>query len=161
MSDPGTSLLPPATPAVRRLRFVAAIAALVVGAVLLAGFLLQTHRSDRVRTIRAQIEQGIATADGVRMAVASYRASNGGAWPYNNTQAGLLSLSAVNGKYVENTHIENGRIVITLGGDVERVVRGKHVVLTPYLDGPLVLWRCGSDDIRSEERRVGKEWRTW
>jgi len=150
MSDPGTSLLPPATPAVRRLRFVAAIAALIVGAVLLAGFLLQTHRTDRVRTIRAQIEQGIATADGVRMAVASYRASNGGAWPYNNTQAGLLSLSAVNGKYVENTHIENGRIIILLGGEIEPGLRGKHIVLTPYLDGTLVLWHCGSHDVAKE-----------
>lgn len=150
MSDPDISLLPPATPAVRRLRRIAAVLVLIAAAALLAGFLLHRYRIDRVRTIRAQIEQGIATADGMRVAVALYRARNGGAWPYNNSQAGLLSLSAVNGKYVENTHIENGRIVITLGGDVERVVRGKHVVLTPYLDGPLVLWRCGSDDISAD-----------
>src|SRR5690348_6594646 len=147
MDDPDTSLLPPATPAIRRLRLIVAIVVLVVGAALLAGFLLHRHRLDRVRTIRAQIEQGIATADGMRQAVALYRARNGGAWPYNNTQAGLLSLSAVDGKYVENTHVENGRIVITLGGDVADAVRGKHIVLMPYLAGSLVLWKCGSDDV--------------
>ncbi|HET9836073.1 MAG TPA: pilin [Rhodanobacteraceae bacterium] len=147
MSDPDGPVLPPATPTVRRLRIVVVTAVLVIGAALLAGFLLHANHADRARTIRAQIQQGIATADGVRMAVASYRVRNGGAWPYNNVQAGLLSLSAVNGKYVENTHIEDGRIIITLGGDIERSVRGKHIVLTPYLQGALVLWHCGSNDI--------------
>lgn len=147
MSDPDISLLPPATPAVRRLRIVVATVVLVVGAALLAGFLVRGHRIDRARTIRAQIEEGIATADGVRVAVALYRARSGGAWPYNNAQAGLLSLSAVNGRYVENAHIESGRIIITLGGDIEPSVRGKHIVLTPYLDASLVLWHCASSDI--------------
>lgn len=147
MSDPGTSLLPPATPAVRRLRIVVATAVLVTAAALLAGLLLHANRVDRARRVRAQIEQGIATADGVRVAVALYHARSGGAWPYNNAQAGLLALSAVNGKYVENTHVENGRIIITLGGNVERDVRGKRIALTPYLDGSLVLWHCGSDDV--------------
>jgi hypothetical protein len=147
MSDPETSLLPPATAAVRRLRVVVATLVLIVAAAALAGFLLHRHRVDRVRSIRAQIEQGIATADGMRVAVATYRVRNGGAWPYNNTQAGLLSLSAVSGKYVENTHIEDGRIVITLGGDIAGAVRGRHIVLMPYLSGSLVRWHCGSQDI--------------
>lgn len=146
MSDPD-SLLPPATPAVRRLRIIILALVVVIAAASMAGALLHRHRVDRINTIQAQIQQGIATADGMRQAVALYRARNGGAWPYNNTQAGLLSLSAVSGKYVDSTHIENGRIVITLGGAIERAVRGKHIVLTPYLDGSLVLWRCGSDDI--------------
>lgn len=146
MSDPD-SLLPPATPAVRRLRIIVSTVVLVVGAALLAGFFVHQRSAGRAHEIRAQISDAIATADGMRSAVALYRARNGGAWPYNNTQAGLLSLSAVSGKYVDNTHIENGRIVITLGGDIARAVRGKHIVLTPYLSGQLVLWRCGSNDI--------------
>jgi hypothetical protein len=148
MSDQG-SLLPPPTPAVRGLRIIILVLVVVAAAASLAVALLHRHRVDRANTIRAQIEQGIATADGMRQAVALYRARNGGAWPYNNTQAGLLSLSAVSGKYVDNTRIENGRIVITLGGDIEGVVHGKHIVLTPYLAGSLVLWRCGSSDIEN------------
>ena len=149
MSDPD-SLLPPATPAVRRLRIIVAYGVLVVGAALLAGFFLHRRSADRAHEIRAQISEAIATADGMRSGVALYRARNGGAWPYNNTQAGLLALSAVSGKYVGNTHIENGRIVITLGGDIARAARGKHIVLTPYLAGALVLWHCSSNDLSAE-----------
>lgn len=147
MNNPDTSLLPPATPAVRRLRIIVVSVVLVVAAALLAGFFLYRQRTDRAHEIRAQISEAIATADGMRVAVAMFRARNGGAWPYNNSQAGLLSLSAVSGKYVDNTHIENGRIVITLGGEIASAVSGKHIVLTPYLAGSLVLWHCGSSDV--------------
>lgn len=150
MNEPASSLLPPATPAVRKLRLIVAIVVPVIVAVLLAGFLLQRRHEDRVNSTRAQIGNAIATADGMRMAVALYRTRNGGAWPYNNTQAGLLSFSAVQGKYVDSTHIENGRIIIKLGGDIADAVRGKQVVLTPYLDGALVLWHCSSGDISKE-----------
>jgi hypothetical protein len=146
MSDPD-SLLPPATPAVRRLRILVLITVLAVVAALLAGLFLHRRSADRAHEIRTQISEAIATADGMRSAVALYRARNGGAWPYSNTQAGLLALSAVSGKFVDNTHIENGRIVITLGGDIARAVRGKHIVLTPYLAGSLVLWHCSSSDV--------------
>jgi len=149
MSDPD-SLLPPATPAVRRLRFLVLVTVLAIVAALLVGFFLHRRNADRAHEIRTQISEAIATADGMRSAVALYRARNGGAWPYSNTQAGLLALSAVSGKYVDNTHIENGRIVITLGGDIARAVRGKHIVLTPYLAGALVLWHCGSSDIEKD-----------
>lgn len=149
MNDPDTSLLPAATPAIRMLRIIV-VAVVLVGAALLAGFFLYRHRAERAHEIRAQISQAIATADGMRVAVAMYRARNGGAWPYNNSQAGLLSLSAVNGKYVDNTRIENGRIVITLGGEISSAVRDKHIVLTPYLAGSLVLWHCGSSDVAKD-----------
>ncbi|HXS74218.1 MAG TPA: pilin [Rhodanobacteraceae bacterium] len=147
MNEPTASLLPPATPTVRRLRRIVAVVVLVVAAALTIGLLARGYHADRARTIRAQIGEAIATADGMRQAVALYRARNGGAWPYNNSQAGLLSLSAVNSKYVDNTHIENGRIMITLGGQIDRTVRDKHIVLTPYLAGSLVLWHCGSSDV--------------
>ena len=147
MSDPDTSSLPPATPAIRRLRIIVVSVVVVVAAALLAGFFLHRHRTNNVHEIRAQVSQAIATADGMRVAVAMYRARNGGAWPYNNSQAGLLSLSAVSGRYVDNTRIENGRIVITLGGEISSAVRDKHIVLTPYLAGSLVLWHCGSNDV--------------
>lgn len=150
MNEPESPLLPPATPTVRRLRIIVVAVVLVVAAALLAGVLLHRRSVDRVRMIRAQIEQGIATADGMRVAVAMYRVRNGGAWPYNNTQAGLLSLSAVNGQYVDNARVEDGRIVITLGGEINREVSGKHIVLTPYLDNSLVRWHCGSSDIAAD-----------
>jgi|GEM_PF-1621028 len=140
-------LLPPAAPAVRRLRLTVAITVLVIGVILLGGWLLHRQRDAAIDEAHTQIGAALATADGMRVAVALYRARNGGAWPYDNNQAGLLSLSAVSGKYVDNTHIENGRIVITLGGQIGNALRGKHIVLTPYLDGALVRWHCTSTDV--------------
>ena len=129
--------------ATRRLRIVV-VAVLIAAAIAVAAVLVHRHH---VRAVRAQVGEAIATADGMRVAVALYRARNGGAWPYDNSQAGLLSLSAVSGRYLDNAHIENGRIVITLGGQADDALRGKQVVLTPYLSGSLVLWHCASPDI--------------
>ena len=78
MSDPD-SLLPPATPAVRRLRFLVLVTVLAIVAALLVGFFLHRRNADRAHEIRAQISEAIATADGMRSAVALYRARNGGA----------------------------------------------------------------------------------
>ncbi len=132
--------------ATRRLRW-GVLIVLVIAAIAGAVVLL---RRQHLREVRAQINDAIATADGMRVAIAVYRARNGGAWPYDNSQAGLLSLSAVSGKYVSNAHIENGRIVIILGGQIADAQRGKRIVLTPYLQGSLVLWQCSSHDLAAD-----------
>lgn len=122
-----------------------AVAAMLV----LIALITLAMREHRVHTIRDQVIAGIATADGTRVAVAIFHAKTG-AWPEDNAAAGLLSPSAVEGTYVDNVHIEAGKIVITLGGSAHHKVRGGHVVLTPYLDGSLVRWHCMSDDIRQD-----------
>ncbi|HJU08199.1 MAG TPA: pilin [Rhodanobacteraceae bacterium] len=147
MSELLTSDNNPLSPAAtRRLRW-SVLIVLVIAAI--AGSIAILQRQ-HVREVRAQISDAIATADGMRVAVAVYRARNGGAWPYDDAQAGLLSLSAVQGKYIDNAHIENGRIVITLGGQIADAQRGKQVVLTPWLQGSLVLWHCASRDVAAD-----------
>lgn len=121
----------------------AALAAMLF-ALIAIGLSLLYARQHRDETGRTQIGQAIATADGVRMAVALYHARTG-AWPADNVAAGLQSPVAVSGKYVAGVHIEDGRIVITLGGEAESSLRGERVILSPYLDNALVRWRCGSD----------------
>lgn len=131
---------------VPRKRTAAIVIVLILVAIVLAAVFAHLHR---VHTIRAQVGAGIATADGVRVAVAIYHAQTG-AWPPDDTAAGLLSPSAVNGRYVTDVHIDNGKIVITLGAHIHHKVRGDHVVLKPYLDGALVRWHCASPDIRAD-----------
>lgn len=92
---------------------------------------------------------GFFRLHGTRVAVAIYHAQTG-AWPPDNTAAGLLSPTAVTGRYVGDVRIDGGRIVITLGGQVHRKLRGGHVALTPYLDGALVRWHCASSDIEPD-----------
>ncbi len=125
-----------------RKRAVVIVIALVVIATLLIAVFTHLHR---VHAIRTQVGDAIATADGTRVAVAIYHAQTG-AWPPDNTAAGLVSPSAVNGRYVIDVHIDNGKIVITLGAQVHHKLRGDHVALTPYLDGA----HCASPDIRAD-----------
>lgn len=144
MSDDPTDTRQPAT----RKRAVGIVIALILILVAIGLIAVFTHLH-RVHAIRAQVGDAIATADGVRVAVAIYHAQTG-AWAPDNTAAGLLSPSAVNGRYVTDVHIDNGKIVITLGAQVHRKVRGDHIALTPYLDGALVRWHCASPDIRAD-----------
>lgn len=125
-------------------------AAIVIVLILIAiGLLAAFAHLHRISAIRAQVGDAIATADGTRVAVAIYHAQTG-AWPPDNTAAGLLSPTAVTGRYVGDVRIDGGRIVITLGGQVHRKLRGGHVALTPYLDGALVRWHCASSDIEPD-----------
>ncbi len=129
---------------VRSLRILSWTLPWLLIAVLIAIVLMFKHHE---HAIRAQIADAIATADGTRMAVAIYHARTGN-WPLDNAAAGLLSPSAVEGKYVDDVHIETGMIVITLGGQADPRVHGSHIDLTPYLDGAVVRWRCKSRDVR-------------
>lgn len=124
----------------------ALLAAAMLALIVLALTFFYLHQQ-RTSVAREQVRAAIATADNVRLAVAVYH-SRTGAWPQDNAAAGLQSPSIVAGKYVAGVHIENGGIVITLGGQVESALQGKRVELAPYLDAAVVKWRCGSNDIK-------------
>ncbi|MGH8212515.1 MAG: pilin [Rhodanobacteraceae bacterium] len=120
--------------------FRAILAAVVLAAIALALTLFYFHQR-KTDVAREQVGAAIASADGVRVAVAIYRARTG-AWPPDNSAAGLLSPSAAPGKYIGDIHIENGTIAVTLGGQAERALQGKRVELAPWLDAEVVKWRC-------------------
>ncbi|MBS0432828.1 MAG: pilin [Proteobacteria bacterium] len=126
----------------------AVLAALILAAIV-AGLSLLYVRQHHGEAARGQISKAIADADGVRMAVALYRARTGG-WPPDNAAAGLQSPSAVTGKYLAGVHIEAGRIVITLGGEVEPALRGERVILSPYLGSDVVRWHCAGPGLRPD-----------
>ncbi len=125
--------------------FRAILAAAVLAAIAVALILFYFHQQKN-EVARTQIGEAIASADGVRVAVAIYHARTG-AWPADNGAAGLLSPSAATGKYVDDIRIENGNIVVTLGGQAERALKGKRVELAPWLDAEVVKWRCIAPDI--------------
>lgn len=134
----------PSRPHARGWRVITLVAVLVLIAIGIAIWL----RQHRTQVIRAQVGDAIASADGLRVAVAIYHVRTG-AWPPDNIAAGLLSPSALSGKYVEGVRIENGTIVITLGAQAHHKLRGDHVELSPYLSGSVVMWHCKSADIRA------------
>jgi type IV pilus assembly protein PilA len=126
----------------------AGLAALMLVAIAIALILFYFHQQKN-DVVRRQVGEAIASADGVRVAVAIYRARTGN-WPADDSAAGLLSPSAVSGKYVDGIHIEQGDIVIALGGGAERTLQGKRVRLTPYFDASVVKWHCSSRDIGAD-----------
>ncbi|HEY3521692.1 MAG TPA: pilin [Rhodanobacteraceae bacterium] len=128
--------------------FRAILAAVVLAAIALALILFYFHQQ-KTDPARAQIGAALASTDGVRVAVAIYHARSG-AWPPDYTAAGLLSPSAAPGEYIDDIHVENGTIVVTLGGRAERALQGKRVELAPWLDAKVVKWRCTSQGVDAD-----------
>src|SRR5271154_2750652 len=82
------------------------------------------------RVIRAQVSEGISMADGVKQAIAEYRARYG-KLPKDNSAAGIPEGSLFVGNYVSKLDIRDGAISITFGNRVNRNVSGKKLTLRP------------------------------
>jgi type IV pilus assembly protein PilA len=95
-------------------------------------------------TIRSQISEGLSLAASGKAAVAEFYMNEGDA-PVARTNAGMsLNAADTQGKYVTSVAVNNGTITITYGNEVNQLVMGATISLTPYesLDGSVV-WRCG------------------
>jgi type IV pilus assembly protein PilA len=96
-------------------------------------------------TIRSQVSEGLTLAASAKAAVAESFANNGEA-PADRTEAGMTATATdTSGKYVEQVEIDNGTITITYGNEVNQVIDGLTLTLTPYESPDLsVVWRCGN-----------------
>jgi type IV pilus assembly protein PilA len=95
-------------------------------------------------TIRSQISEGLSLAASGKAAVAEFYMNEGDA-PAARTNAGMsLNAADTQGKYVTSVGVANGTITITYGNEVNQLVAGATISLTPYesIDGSVV-WRCG------------------
>ena len=66
--------------------------------------------------IRAQVSEGLTMASAAKASVSEFYA-NRGAWPADNSAAGLGSATTINGKYVSGISVGGGGITVTFGGD--------------------------------------------
>src|SRR5688500_14751865 len=64
--------------------------------------------------IRSQASEGLAMASAAKASVAEFYA-NRGAWPIDNSQAGVGSAADINGKYVSSITIDDGGITVEYG----------------------------------------------
>ncbi len=98
------------------------------------------------RVIKAQVGEGLALADVVKLASADYYAKYG-ALPKDNTSAGLPAAQKMIGNYVSAIAIDNGAINITLGNRANKHAAGKVLTLRPAIvaDAKIVpiAWVCG------------------
>jgi type IV pilus assembly protein PilA len=95
-------------------------------------------------TIRAQVTEGLNLASAVKAAVAETYAATG-AWPADNTGAGVGTKTDIKGKYVTEVAVNAGGIQITYGGTANSAINGKTLGLRPGLSvNQDVSWQCGA-----------------
>ncbi len=92
-------------------------------------------------TKRSRVTEGLALASGAKTAVTEYYSSQG-AWPADNTAAGLAAPTSIKGDSVNSVTVgANG--VITAAMNATKVAAG-DIVLTPTADpsSGAVEWKC-------------------
>jgi len=96
-------------------------------------------------TIRAQVTEGINLVAPVEASVSEYYASNG-AWPADNTAAGLGVNTTMQGKYTSQIDVVLGGITVTYGNKADPTnLTGKTLGFSPYTSANGdVSWQCGT-----------------
>ena len=102
-------------------------------------------------TIRAQVSEGLNLGGGAKAAVSEYTMDRG-AFPVNNTQAGIATTPTdINGKYVSSVTVgAAGLITIAYGGDAHALLTGDTLLLTPATTPGSVTWACTSATIAAK-----------
>ena len=94
-------------------------------------------------TIRAQISDGLSLASGSKTAVAEYY-QNRGAYPTNNSLAGVAAGGSIVGNFVTGTVIADGVITVTYGNSANAKIAASTVILSPTDRGGSMEWDCTS-----------------
>jgi type IV pilus assembly protein PilA len=103
-------------------------------------------------TIRAQVTEGLNLASGSKVAVAEYF-QNTGAFPTDNTQAGVPVATTITGNYVTGVDVNAaGVIVVTYGNTAHANIATKTVELDAASTGGSVTWACTGGDVADNYR---------
>jgi type IV pilus assembly protein PilA len=94
--------------------------------------------------IRAQVSEGLTMASAAKASVSEFYA-NRGAWPDDNSAAGLGNASDINGKYVSSIEVGAGGITVAFGPGANDKIDGESIGLTPAASANGdVVWTCGN-----------------
>jgi type IV pilus assembly protein PilA len=96
--------------------------------------------------IRAQVTEGVTLMDGAKVGMTEYHA-NHGAFPANNTSAGVESAASITGKYVKSVTIgnANGQITSVFNSTANAAIATKSITLTGTsggATGTIITWTC-------------------
>ena len=95
--------------------------------------------------IRTQVAQGINLASSAKVAVTEYYQDQG-AFPGDNTTAGLEAAANIKGKYVTQVEVVAGGLIeVTFGGDVNAKINSAKMIMTPFDNDGSVAWTCTGD----------------
>ncbi len=107
---------------------------------ILAAFAMPAYQG---YTIRAQISEGLTLAAGAQTAINEYYMERG-AWPANNTTAGLADQHDIVGNYTEHVEVEDNVIEIKYGYDAHPTIFDEKIELTAVDNGGSISWTCSS-----------------
>ncbi len=94
-------------------------------------------------TIRAQISEGLSLSAGAKSAISEYFMDRG-AWPADNTTAGLADKHDIIGKYTEHVDVEDNVIEIKYGYDAHTKIFDEKIELTAVDNAGSISWTCAS-----------------
>jgi len=90
-------------------------------------------------TIRAKVSEGLSLAAAAKTAVAE-TAQSDGAFPTDNTEAGMAAADAITSKYVKSVTVKDGVIEVVLDGT--NVGASGSLFLSPATSAGGVDWTC-------------------
>jgi type IV pilus assembly protein PilA len=93
--------------------------------------------------IRSQVSEGLELSGGARTAVSEFYMEKG-AWPADNTEAGLALGTEIRGDYTEKVVVTDNVIVIYYGFGAHTDISGDTVSLTAVDNDGSVSWTCAS-----------------
>ena len=91
-------------------------------------------------TKRAHVAEGLNLASAAKVAVTEYYSSQG-AWPADNTAAGLATATAIAGNAVKSVTVLAGVITVVYNAKVEN---DKVIVLKPLDANGSITWTCNT-----------------
>ena len=96
-------------------------------------------------TARAQMSEAFSLTGGQKSAVSEVYA-NTGAWPTDNTAAGIAPATDIKGKYVAQVAVNSGKIVATMINTtgISAGIKGATLTLTPTNNKGSIDWACSS-----------------
>jgi type IV pilus assembly protein PilA len=99
-------------------------------------------------SLRDQVNEALALADGMKVAVAEHVATTG-TFPDTNGQAGLPDSTLIRGKFVTSATVHGERIEFEFGGDADAALKGKHLIVVGKLlkEGNGLEWTCRSVEL--------------
>ncbi len=107
---------------------------------ILAAFAMPAYQD---YTIRAQISEGLTLAAGAQTAVTEYYMERG-AWPADNTTAGLADKHDIIGNYTEHTSVADNVIEVKYGYDAHATIFDEKIELTAVDNAGSISWTCAS-----------------
>ena len=96
-------------------------------------------------TARAQMSEAFSLAGGQKSAVSEVYA-NTGAWPADNTAAGIATNTDIKGKYVKQVDVKDGAITATMidTTGISAGIKGATLTLSPTNNKGSIDWACTS-----------------